>query len=249
LYNDRLEIHNPGLLPLGVTPGNILHTSVKRNELLANVFYALKLMEREGSGYDMMYARLLSQAKQLPLVEELNDRVTVTIRKRIIKEEIVEFVEKADKAFQLRQKEMISLGLIAQHNSLTAHEFSKILDMENDEKIRNWLGRLPEFDIIHSKGKTKGLYYFINPIILKTLDFKGKTNLKRIENPRLAALIKHDLEIYSTSSTTEIQKRIGSEISLHRIRKTLENLNNTGEILIVGKKKGRRYSLIKIHGK
>jgi len=50
LHPDYLEIHNPGLLPLGVTPRNILHTSVKRNIHLAKVFYDLKLMEQEGSG-------------------------------------------------------------------------------------------------------------------------------------------------------------------------------------------------------
>src|SRR5699024_5031733 len=55
LYPDRLEIHNPGLLPLGVTPTNILHKSIQRNRHLAKIFYDLKLMEREGSGYDKIY--------------------------------------------------------------------------------------------------------------------------------------------------------------------------------------------------
>jgi len=52
LYPDRLQIVNPGLLPLGVYTRNILHASVRRNENLAKVFHDLKLMEREGSGYD-----------------------------------------------------------------------------------------------------------------------------------------------------------------------------------------------------
>ena len=60
LYPDRLEVVNPGLLPLGVTPRNILHTTVRRNEQLARVFHELKLMEREGSGYDELYEVLLS---------------------------------------------------------------------------------------------------------------------------------------------------------------------------------------------
>jgi len=34
----RIEIHNPGLLLIGVTPRNILHTSSKRNPHLANEF-------------------------------------------------------------------------------------------------------------------------------------------------------------------------------------------------------------------
>jgi ATP-dependent DNA helicase RecG len=46
LYSDRLQIVNPGQLPLGVTPNNILHVTVRRNEHLAKVFHDLKLMER-----------------------------------------------------------------------------------------------------------------------------------------------------------------------------------------------------------
>ena len=38
LHPDRLEVHSPGLLPIGVTPRNILHTSSKRNPHLAKVF-------------------------------------------------------------------------------------------------------------------------------------------------------------------------------------------------------------------
>ncbi|WP_245443528.1 ATP-binding protein [Rhizobium phaseoli] len=52
LHPDRLEVVNPGLLPLGVTPQNVLHTTVRRNEHLARLFHDLRLMEREGSGYD-----------------------------------------------------------------------------------------------------------------------------------------------------------------------------------------------------
>ena len=48
LYPGRLQVVNPGILPLGVTPRNILHQSVRRNNELARVFHDLNLMEREG---------------------------------------------------------------------------------------------------------------------------------------------------------------------------------------------------------
>jgi ATP-dependent DNA helicase RecG len=41
LHPDRLQIVNPGLLPNGVTPHNILHTTVRRNEGLARIFHDL----------------------------------------------------------------------------------------------------------------------------------------------------------------------------------------------------------------
>jgi ATP-dependent DNA helicase RecG len=127
LYPDRLEVHNPGLLPLGVTTRNILHASVARNRHLSQVFRDLKLMEREGSGYDTMYDVLLSNGKQIPEVIEGDDRVAVIVRKRIVKTEIVDFVAKADETFQLAQRERVALGLIAQHESLTAAELARIL--------------------------------------------------------------------------------------------------------------------------
>lgn len=66
LHPDRLEVVNPGLLPIGVTPQNVLHTTVRRNEHLARIFHDLKLMEREGSGFDKMFEVLLSQGRPAP---------------------------------------------------------------------------------------------------------------------------------------------------------------------------------------
>ena len=249
LFPDRLEIHNPGLLPLGVTPENILHTTVKRNELLASVFYVLRLMEREGSGYDMMYAKLLSQAKKIPVVEEVYDRVMVTLEKRIINSEIIEFVEKADKAFQLSQKEMISLGLIAQHGSLSALEFSKTLALKGEERIRNWLGRLIKLGLIMSKGKTRGVQYSVSPQILQKMDFKGKTTLKRIENHRLEELIRHDIELYPDSKFGQIHQRIGKEIPASRLKRIIADLVKSGVINRSGTTNAARYRLIQNYGK
>ena len=124
LFPDRLEVHNPGLLPLGVTPENILHTSVARNEKLALVFRDLKLMEKEGSGYDQMYDSLLSDGKKIPKVVQEHDRVVVTVRKQVMKPSIIDFVAKADESFHLTQKERISVGLLAQNESLTIKEMA-----------------------------------------------------------------------------------------------------------------------------
>lgn len=243
LFPDRLEIHNPGPFPLGVTVQNILHQSVQRNPHLAKVFYDLRLMEREGSGYDQIFKTLLSSGKPLPEPKESPDRVTVTIRKRIVNPDVINFIDKAHEEFQLNTKELISLGLIAQHNSLTAIEISKILGLEEDESVQRWLGRLPEFNLIGAKGKTKGKTYSVDSTILKRLNFKGKTTLKKIEPHRLRELIKEDLRIYGSSAIGDIHKRIGKEILIRSIRSQLTNLVEKGEILKTGIKKGTKYLL------
>lgn len=110
LFPDRLEIHNPGPFPIGVTEHNILHQSVQRNPHLAKVFYDLKLMEKEGSGYDQIFKTLLSSGKPIPEPKGYSDRVSVTIRKRIVNQEIIKFIERANQEYQLNTKELIKVG-------------------------------------------------------------------------------------------------------------------------------------------
>ena len=243
LYPDRLEVHNPGLLPTGVTPINILHKTVRRNDHLAKVFYDLKLMEREGTGFDKMYEILLSNGKEVPVPTEGHDRVTVTIKKRVTKNEVVTLISRANDEYQLRQKEIICLGLIAQHTSLSAIEFSKILNLQQQNAIRDWLGRLPGLGLIKSRGKTKGAEYFINPDFLKKSNFKGKTNLRKIEDYRLKELIIQDLGVYSDSSLSDMHERIGREIRAGKLREQLNSLISEGKVVPNGSKKYRTYKL------
>lgn len=245
LFPDRLEIHNPGLLPLGVTPENILHKSVKRNEHLAKVFHDLKLMEREGSGFDLIYDVLLSSGKPLPKVQEGDDRVVVTIYKRIINKSIIDFVRKADETFQLKQKERITLGLVAQNESLTAQEMIKLLELTEAQELKYWLGKLLENGLIKTKGRTKGTEYFVETDLLRKLDFKGKTSLKGIESHRLKALILRDLEIYKVAGISEIHQRIGVEIPRRKIEYELKRMVENDEIVTEGEKKHRKYIWIK----
>lgn len=230
LHPDRLEVHNPGLLPIGVTPRNILHTSSKRNPHLAKVFYDLKLMEGEGSGFDRMYEVLLTSGRPIPEVYQGDDRVVVTVRKQIARTAIVDLMVKADQTLQLSQKELITLGLLAQHEALTAIELVKTLELSRAEDLKLWVGRLKELGVVNSRGKTKATEYFVEPQVLRTLEFQGGTTLKGIERHRLRELILRDLEIYRKTSISEMHGRVGKEIPRRKIRRELTDLVKAGGI-------------------
>lgn len=247
LFPDRLEIHNPGLLPLGVTPYNILHQSIKRNEHLSKIFYDLNLMEREGSGYDKIYEIQLSEAKNPPIVEEKNDRVIVTIYNAIKGPEIIKLIENVKDKYQLNQKEIICLGTIAQHKTIIATEFAKKIQSKDDRQIKNWLGNLHKYKIILTKGKTKGMQYFINPLILKGTSFE-KTDLSNIEEHRLRNLIFEDIEKYPNSRIENIHQRIGKEIPIRKLRSCIYNLVKIGKVKTDGGKKFRKYFIDKNTG-
>lgn len=241
LYHNRLEIHSPGLLPLGVTPENILTKSVQRNALLAKLFYDLKLMEKEGSGYDKVYELCLGNGKQIPTVIEGDDRVTVILKKQIESKAILKLMDKASKDLQLKQKEVIALGMIAQNKGITAIQLSKLLNISRPNGLQHWLGRLLELDVILSRGKTKGTFYYVNPDFIRTTDFIEQTNLKRIEPHRLQELIYEDLKNYPHSAISEINKRIGLEIKQRTLKSKLDDMITNELVRKKGERKGTRY--------
>lgn len=243
LHPDRLEVVNPGLLPLGVTPANVLHTTVRRNDHMARLFHDLKLMEREGSGFDKIYEVLLSQGRPAPELVETHDRVQVTVRRRILRPEVIDFIAKADATFQLTQRERIALGLLAQHDALTARELSILLELPSAEALQPWLTRLVDWSIVKSMGRTQATRYFIEPGLLDSLDFSATTTLKRIESHRLAALILEDVARYPKTKMGDIHKRIGLEIPRSRIRRSVEELVRSGKLLSEGVRSGTRYTV------
>lgn len=244
LYPDRLEIHNPGLLPLGVTPNNILHQSVRRNDHLSKIFYDLNLMEREGSGYDKIYEIQLSEAKQLPIVEEKDDRVIVTIYNQIKDPNIILLIDNIKQRYQLNQKEIICLGIIAQHKNIIATEFARQIQSKDDKQIKHWLGNLLSYKIVLTKGRTKGMQYYLNPNITKDTSL-GKTDLSGIEEHRLKSLLLEDIEKYPNSSIEEIHNRIGKEIPIRKLRTCLYRAVKNDELQTIGGKKYRKYFIDK----
>ena len=241
LHPDRLEVVNPGPLPLGVTPQNVLHTTVRRNEHLARLFHDLRLMEREGSGFDKIFEVLLSQGRPAPELIETHDRVQVTVRRRILKPEVIDFIAKADETYQLTQRERIALGLLAQHDALTARELAAKLELPSVEELQPWLKRLLDWHLVQSAGRTQATRYFVDPGLLRSLKFSGETTLKRIEPHRLAALVLEDLQRYSESAISDIHRRIGGEIHPKQVKRALEDLIGRDAVRFEGNKRWRRY--------
>lgn len=245
IHPDRIEVVNPGALPLGVTPQNILHKTVKRNEHFANLCYALQMMEREGSGYDKMYEVLLSNGKQIPKVEEGDDYVKAIVGRRIISQEAIKVIRYALQVVELRQKQIICLGLIAQHESLSAADLIKLLNLKNRDELSPWLDKLVDDGIVETSGRKKGKEYRVCSHILKESGYKGQTSLKRIEPYRLRELIIEDLKIYECASLRDIQQRIGDEISYQKLWKQLDNMIKEGILESTGKNRWTKYRLKK----
>ena len=245
IYPDHITVVNPGRLPIGVTSENILHATKKRNEHFAAIFYALHMMEREGSGYDMMYETLLANGKSIPMVTEGDDFVSVQVDRRIVSQEAIKVMQHADQNYNVRQKQLICLGLIAIYESVTASKLISILGLKDADDLRSWLHPLIDKGLVTSTDeRSKAKEYRVNPELLKNSNYKGKTSLKRIEDYRIKELIIEDLKIYKESSLADIRLRIGEEIPTKKIWTQLQILISEGRVIKIGKNRWQRYRYV-----
>ena len=241
LHPDRLEVVNVGRLPMGVTPSNILHTFRRRNDGLTRIFHDLKLMEREGTGFDLMYEKLLVSGRSAPRVREDIDSVHVTIPRRVLHPAVIRLIALADERHQLGQRERITLGTLAQSEGMLATELATALELKDPSHLRHWLNRLLELQLVRQTGRTRATRYFLDPALLQEVGFDHQTTLRRIEPHRLRALIEEDVMRYPGSSSTEIHQRVGREIPGRTLGRAIEHLLEAKRITSRGEKRWRRY--------
>ncbi len=80
LFDDRLEVESPGLLPLGLTVDDLRRGISKlRNRVIGRVFHELGLIEQWGSGIQRMTAACRAAGLAEPGLEEIGTRFRVTL--------------------------------------------------------------------------------------------------------------------------------------------------------------------------
>jgi ATP-dependent DNA helicase RecG len=242
VYSDRLEIQSPGGLPLGVNKDNILHQRQRRNPKLIDTFTAMNLMEGEGSGYDLIYEKLSFDAKRFPEIENDINYVNVTIYANIIDSEILQILGFLEQHYQLNPKEITALGIIVREKKISGYDLSQILQLKNDDRLRNWIAKLIDKNILTIEGKTKGVMYMINPKILASMEHNLKPSLKTMEEHLLRALIIEDLKAHPKSKIAEIHGRM-DDLDIEYLRRIIIKMGKEKQIEKEGGKRNMVYFL------
>lgn len=242
VYPDRMKISSPGSLPLGINSENILHQKHRRNPHLIKLMHDLKLMEGEGSGYDLIYEKLSTDAKPFPTIESDFNKVSVTIESRIVDMQALRLTDYISKHFQLTQRERILVGIVARHQKILSTELSKILQLPEEERLRNWYSKLLDKNILLTQGKGKGNAFLINPKLLADSKLNLSPSLKTVEPYVLEQLVLTDIKNYPNSSISEIDSRI-KDVSKKELQKVVYKLVENGDVDATGSKTYRKYIL------
>lgn len=149
IFDDRLEIWNPGGLPTGLTVEKLKkkHTSIPRNPLIARAFFWVKYVEEVGTGTNKIIKWCKEWELPEPEFEDTGTGFVLTFRKFYVSESLLE-------ALNERQKKAVEY--LRQKGKITNREYQKLCVGVNRETIRKDLNDLINKKIIIRKGEKRG---------------------------------------------------------------------------------------------
>ena len=240
VFPDRMEISSPGGLPLGVTKDNILHQRHRRNPHFTTIMSDLKLMEGEGSGYDLIYEITSMDSKKPPIIESSFNETKVILYSEIQNADIIPLLDYTQRNYSLSQKNFIAFGAIAKTEKIRSLDLTEYLQLSDEDRLRNYIGNLLKDEIVLKDGRGKGTYYKINPKLISNAKVNKKTTLKTIEPYRLKALILEDLKNHPMSMIDEMAYRL-PDVDFDELKKMVRRMATNGEINHDNSRRYRRY--------
>ena len=140
IFDDRLEVENPGLLPFGLTVDDLRHgVSKLRNRVIGRVFHELGLIEQWGSGIQRMMAACHDADLASPVLEEIGTHFRVTIHTTSTG---TPKVDKTDQAI---------LDALTAGNGLSTQEIATVIGLTG-RATRSRLLKLVERDLVREIG-------------------------------------------------------------------------------------------------
>lgn len=155
IFDDRLEIWNPGGLLAGMTVEDLWrqHESHPRNRLIAQAFFLIKYVEQFGTGIQ----RILDDCHARKLPEPTFEVHGQTFRAIFRPGEIS---EKAGTAADLNDRQKKALEFIREHGKIQTGEYRKIVGIGQRQAVKD-LNLMVEHGVITRKGAGRSTKYIL----------------------------------------------------------------------------------------
>ena len=152
IFDDRIEIINPGRFPKGVTPRNPKHKPV--NEILCQLIYDVGFIEKYGSGIYMMKELSEEWGNKEPYYK-LHPVETKVIFESSIKEST--FIEIPE---ELNERQKKALKYIGVKGKVMAREYREINNVSKETAWKD-ISELLKKDLIVKKSSGAHTYYIL----------------------------------------------------------------------------------------
>ncbi|HSX10610.1 MAG TPA: ATP-binding protein [Chlamydiales bacterium] len=169
IFADRLEIQNPGMFPFGFTLEDLkAGVSRIRNRVIVQVFHALQLVEKWGSGYKRIMDACRKGGYPEPKWEELGTTIRVTFYPHpltVVPEDRKFILGEVD---SLSQREMAILNLFDGNRPLPFREIHRrLMPTLSERMLRYELAAMKSKGLLISRGKGRSIEYFKRGILFE----------------------------------------------------------------------------------
>jgi ATP-dependent DNA helicase RecG len=159
LYDERLEIWNPGGLPSSLTPDLLLreHDSIPRNRKIAEAFFFAGLIERWGSGTLRMATELEAAGMPLPTFTSESGRFRLTFHREVLAEDRL-------RNKGLSERQLLAVAYTKEHETISNSDYQTIAGVSKRTASRE-LNELKLKDILVAEGvRGRGTIYRLKKI-------------------------------------------------------------------------------------
>jgi ATP-dependent DNA helicase RecG len=153
VFDDYIEIWNPGRLPEGWTVERLKqkHESIPKNPLLFKQLFWVKYVEDVGGGTIDMIQGCREWGIPEPDFADTGTAIVVTFRKSILTPSILE-------ELGLNRRQIKAMNFIKKYNRITTREYCSLFNVARDTANRD-LNELLKKGIIKRKGSGPQTYY------------------------------------------------------------------------------------------
>ena len=148
VFEDRLEIFNPGCLPPGVTVENIRDAQVSRNEIIAARLKDLDYLEEYGRGIDIVFTETEKWGLLQPIFKNTTNSFKVILP--------------GEKLSKLNDRQFRIWDYLVEQKRIFATDCEKILLDVPRQTINYDLSKMQELGLIHKVGSTRDAHYESN---------------------------------------------------------------------------------------
>ncbi len=153
IFDDRLEVLNPGGLPAGLTVEDLKnpHESKPRNKLVADAFFLIKYIEQFGTGIGRMFEECRRVGVPEPQFESRREAFRIVFHRPVSPEEMLS-------RLNLSSRQAAALKYAIAHGKLTRPDYEKIVRVPRATANRD-LAELVEQGILKKMGAARGTWY------------------------------------------------------------------------------------------
>ncbi|MCD6274451.1 MAG: putative DNA binding domain-containing protein [Candidatus Aenigmarchaeota archaeon] len=152
IFDDRIEIWNPGTLPEGLTIEKLKgkHESILRNPLIGKCFFLIRFVEQWGTGTNRIIRETIAHGLPDPVFEDTKTSFILTFRKYLISDDLL---------MELNERQKKAVEYLIKHEKITNTRYQEINKISKQTATRE-LKELVDKKIFVKHGETgKGTYY------------------------------------------------------------------------------------------